>query len=94
MFELPTVLAYPLFYKLVVPEESLVRRAAVAGWVRGAGLLTLDPPARMMEVLAREGASAVTQVPRRAPPLTPPSTARSPPGGFVADAYRNILHES
>ena len=28
VFELPTVLAYPLFYKLVVPDASLVSRAA------------------------------------------------------------------
>lgn len=62
MFELPTVLAYPLFYKLVVPDESLVTREAMAAWVQSVGLLTLDPHTRMMEVLAQKGASAVTQV--------------------------------
>mmetsp|Transcript_5146 Transcript_5146/g.14795 ORF Transcript_5146/g.14795 Transcript_5146/m.14795 type:complete len:540 (-) Transcript_5146:595-2214(-) len=61
VFELPTVLAYPLFYKLVVPDESLVTREAMAAWVQSVGLLTLDPHTRMMEVLAQKGASAVTQ---------------------------------
>ena len=74
VFELPSVLAYPLFYKLVVPDQALVPSAAVASWVETAGLLTLDPPSRMMEVLAQEGSTAVTQ----APPPPPPHPAQPP----------------
>lgn len=33
VFELPTVLAYPLFYKLVAPESSVVRKDAILAWM-------------------------------------------------------------
>ena len=33
VFELPTVLAYPLFYKLVAPESSVVRKDAILHWM-------------------------------------------------------------
>lgn len=33
VFELPTVLAYPLFYKLVAPESSVVRKDAILQWM-------------------------------------------------------------
>lgn len=33
VFELPTVLAYPLFYKLVAPESSVVRKDAILNWM-------------------------------------------------------------
>lgn len=56
------MLAYPLFYKLVVPEQALVSRAAVSAWVKSTGLLSLDAHSRLMEVLAQEGSTAVTQV--------------------------------
>ena len=61
MFELPTVLAYPLFYKLVVPEASLVGKAAMQAWISAKKLVSLDPQSRMMEVLCRDGAASVTQ---------------------------------
>lgn len=61
VFELPSVLAYPLFYKLVIPEQALVSRAAVSVWVESSRLLSLEPHSRLLEVLAQEGATAVTQ---------------------------------
>ena len=81
VFELPTMLAYPLFYKLVVQDEALVTREAMAAWVEEVGLLAMDPHTRMMEVLARKGASTVTQVP------PPPST---PPSHFVIGAHSTV----
>lgn len=53
MFELPSVLAYPLFYKLVAPEASLVSKAAMQAWVVEKQLVSLDAQSRMMEVLCR-----------------------------------------
>jgi len=61
VFELPTVLAYPLFYKLVVPEASLVSKAAMQAWIGRKGLVSLDLQSRMMEVLCKDGCSSVTQ---------------------------------
>jgi hypothetical protein len=50
VFELPSVLAYPLFYKLVAPEASLVGRAAMQAWIIDKQLVSLDVQSRMMEV--------------------------------------------
>ena len=50
VFELPSVLAYPLFYKLVAPEASLVSKAAMQAWVVEKELVSLDVQSRMMEV--------------------------------------------
>ena len=40
VFELPTVLAYPLFYKLVTPESSVVRKDAILHWMSSKQVLT------------------------------------------------------
>jgi hypothetical protein len=50
VFELPSVLAYPLFYKLVAPEASLVSQTAMQAWVLDKELVSLDVQSRMMEV--------------------------------------------
>lgn len=47
---MPSVLAYPLFYKLVAPEASLVNKTAMQAWVLDKQLVSLDVQSRMMEV--------------------------------------------
>lgn len=61
VYELPSVLAYPLFYKLVAPEASLVSKDAMTAWIAHKRLVSLDPQSRMMEVLCKDGATSVTQ---------------------------------
>ena len=50
------MLAYPLFYKLVAPEASLVSKAAMQAWVVDKELVSLDVQSRMMEVCGRANA--------------------------------------
>lgn len=54
VFELPSVLAYPLFYKLVAPEASLVSKDAMTAWIAHKRLVSLDPQSRMMEVIVKQ----------------------------------------
>lgn len=55
------MLAYPLFYKLVVPEASLVSEQAMQSWISQRSLVSLDLQSRMMDILCKDGSSSVTQ---------------------------------
>jgi serine/threonine-protein phosphatase 2A regulatory subunit B'' len=62
VFELPSVLAYPLFARLVAAGEAAVPCDAVRAWVAGRAVATAaEPAARLFDALRRDGAPAVTQ---------------------------------
>ncbi len=51
VYELPTYLAYPLFYKLVQPGESVVRPRALLDWCDAHNLMGVSEVQRMFEIL-------------------------------------------
>lgn len=51
VYELPTYLAYPLFYKLVQPGESVVRPRVLLDWCDAHNLMGVTEVHRMFEIL-------------------------------------------
>ncbi|KAK9806607.1 hypothetical protein WJX73_008526 [Symbiochloris irregularis] len=61
VLELPSVLAYPLFSKLVVPSASMVTRDAVESWLQRHKVLQSEPVVRLFDILRKEGLEYVSQ---------------------------------
>jgi len=61
VLELPKLLAYPLFFKLVEPSASAVTRKALQDWITDHNVLQTEPIVRMFDVLRKEGVEYVTQ---------------------------------
>ena len=65
VFELPTVLAYPLFYKLVAPESSVVRKDGILSWMSGKTVRASQTTG--MYVVAQGWSSMTVQYERHGP---------------------------
>lgn len=61
VLELPSVLAYPLFSKLVVPGQSVVSRDAIETWLQKHRCLQSEPVVRLFDILRKEGVDYVSQ---------------------------------
>ncbi|KAK9833451.1 hypothetical protein WJX81_006419 [Elliptochloris bilobata] len=59
--ELPCVLAYPLFYKLITPGETTVSHGAVRTWLAQRQITQAEPVVRMYEILRKEECQWVAQ---------------------------------
>ncbi|CAK0763377.1 hypothetical protein CVIRNUC_003051 [Coccomyxa viridis] len=61
VFQLPTALAYPLFYKLAQPGASTVSLQAVQSWIVQQKVMQVEPVVRMFDILRSEGRHWVVQ---------------------------------
>eukprot|EP00884_Botryococcus_braunii_P021339 jgi/Botrbrau1/788/Bobra.0181s0041.2 len=61
VFELPSVLAYPLFYKLVAPGATTVSHDSIQTWFQVKNVIRVDPVVRMFDILRKDNCNYISQ---------------------------------